>query len=645
MTRHYFFKVESQAMLQTIRERTQGWIAGTIITIIILTFALWGIHSYFTGGATHTSVAEVNGVEITKQQLAVSYERLRRQVQNQRGANSINTKDEAALKSRAMQALIDLEVLKQASTAQGFRVSDRQIDNYIQGMTEFQVNGQFSLDRFQEILSTTLLSTSEFLELIRASLLIDQPKLGIAFTSIALPDETTSTISLVNQERDIDYINIPSQYFFSQPIVISHQKIQSYYDENKADFMTPEQANVEYIQISLKELLTKFNPTDTMLKSFYNENINSYTQPTQWKIASIEMPVASGVTQEELQQIMKTATTISQAMTTNNDLPKIAKQYAAKYTDEGWMSLTQVPAELQKAVSALNKSGDVSAPFKTSKGLVIVKAIAIQEPKMLSFDAVKDKVKETYVHQHAEEKFAELRDQLADLTYEHPDSLQVAAKTMNLPIQSSELFTKEKPGKDISQYKKVRDTTFSNDVINLQNNSDVIQLNPETIVVLRIKSHVASSLLPFNEISKQIEEKLKAQEAEARTAKFAEDLQAKLQSGADPKQVVNSYKLKWNSAGLIGRYSTKVDTAILDLAFRLPNPANLQNKTSYGVTRLPTGYAIVALKLVKNGSVADKKQISVYAEQIQNSDGLLEYELYKLSQTNNTKVRVNQPAV
>ncbi len=124
-------------------------------------------------------------------------------------------------------------------------------------MPEFQVNGQFSLERFQEILSTTLLSTSEFLELIRTSLLIDQPKLGIIFTSFALPDETTYTIALVNQERDIDYITIPLQYFLSQPIVVSPQKIQAYYDQHKNEFMTPEQVNVEYIQLSLKDLSSK----------------------------------------------------------------------------------------------------------------------------------------------------------------------------------------------------------------------------------------------------------------------------------------------------------------------------------------------------------------------------------------------------
>src|SRR5205085_11389514 len=152
-----------------------------------------------------------------------------------------------------------------------------------------------------------------------------------------------------------------------------------------------------------------------------------------------------------------------------------------------WMTLTEAPLALQKADSAMTKAGDVSQPFKTEKGMTIVKAMEVQEPKMLGFDAVKDKGKETYIRQHAEEKYTEIRDQLADLTYEHPDSLQFAAKTLNLPIKTSELFTKDKAGKDISQYKKVRDTAFSNDVMNLENNSDVLQLNPETMIVLRIK--------------------------------------------------------------------------------------------------------------------------------------------------------------
>lgn len=628
-------------MLQTIREHTQGWIAGTIITIIILTFALWGIHSYFVGGANNSIVAEVNGVEITKEQLTVAYERIRRQMIIQYGANNpVATKDDTSLKDRALQALIDVEVLEQASTSQGFRISNQQIDNYLQSMPQFQVNGQFSIERFQEILSSTLMSTSQFLNLIKTNLLIDQPKLGILFTSFALPDETTYVISLVNQERDIEYINIPMQYFLAQPIVISSNKIKAYYDTHQSDFMTPEQVNVEFIQLSLKDLSTRINPTDAMLKNFYNENINSYTQPMEWKLADIEIPVAPNATQEEITKAQDKANEVVQAINKGIDFSSLSHQYLENLTGQYWMMLNQVPAELQKAVAELSKSGQISQPIKTSKGFVIIKVIDIQEPRIQAFETVKEKVKETYIHQHAEEKFAESRDQLADLTYEHPDSLQIASKTLNLPIQISELFTKDKSGKDISQYKKVRDTAFSNDVLNLQNNSDVIQLNPENVIVLRVKSHIASTLLPLSGISKQIEDKLKAEEAEARAAKFAEHLKTKLQSGADPQMLANSNNLTWNRTSYIGRYSTKVDSAILDMAFSLPNPVVLQKKVVYGVTRLSNGYAIIAMKSVKEGTVADERQYTIFAEQVQNSEGLLEYELYKQSQKSKAKIAI-----
>lgn len=636
-----FLVIESVKMLQTIREHTQGWIAGTIVTIIILTFALWGIHSYFVGGANNSVVAEVNGIEITKEQLTVAYERLRRQMIIQYGANNpVATKDDTSLKDRALEALIDVEVLEQASTSQGFRISNQQIDNYLQSMPQFQVNGQFSIERFQEILSYTLMSTSQFLNLIKTNLLIDQPKLGILFTSFALPDETTYVISLVNQERDIEYINIPMQYFLAQPIVISPNKIKAYYDNHQSDFMTPEQVNVEFIQLSLKDLSARINPTDAMLKNFYNENINSYTQPMEWKLADIEIPVAPNATQEEITKAQDKANEVVQAINKGIDFSSLSHQYLENLTGQYWMMLNQVPAELQKEVAELSKSGQISKPIKTSKGFVIIKVIDIQEPRIQAFETVKEKVKETYIHQHAEEKFAEFRDQLADLTYEHPDSLQIASKTLNLPIQTSELFTKDKSGKDISQYKKVRDTAFSNDVLNLQNNSDVIQLNPENVIVLRVKSHIASTLLPLSGISKQIEDKLKAEEAEARAAKFAEHLKAKLQSGADPQMLANSNNLTWNRTSYIGRYSTKVDSAILDMAFSLPNPVVLQKKVVYGVTRLSNGYAIIALKSVKEGTVADERQYTIFAEQVQNSEGLLEYELYKQSQKSKAKIAI-----
>lgn len=527
-------------MLQTIREHTQGWIAGIIIGIIILTFALWGIHSYFVGGGSSNVIAEVNGVNISKDQLSMAYDRLRRQMQN---ANH-PSQNEAAMKDQALRSLIEIEVLKQASYAEGFRIFNIQVDNYLQTIPEFQVDGQFSIDKFEHVLSSSLLSTNEFLNLIETSLQIEQPKLGIIFASFALPDETMNSISVINQERDIQYLAIPLSYFLTQPFSISAKQIEFYYNQHKHDYMTPAQVSVEYLQLSVPDLYSGIHPTDAELKNYYNENISSYSIP-----------------------------------------------------------------------GGLNKE-------------------ALPKP----YNEVRNSVRDSYIRQQAEEKFADMRDQLSNLTYEHPNSLQYAAKILTLPIKTSELFVKDKAGKDISQYKKVRDVAFSNDVLNLKNNSDVIQVDPQTVIVLRVKSFIPSSTLPLNLVTKQIQDKIKANEAETRGENFAKSLVQKLQDGTDPKQVAHTYNLIWSNSGFNSRYNTKLDNAILDLAFRLPHPE--VGKTVYGIAKLENGYAIVGVKGVKPGVLEDKNQYPVFAEQVQNSEGLLEYELYKLSHLKQAKIEV-----
>src|SRR5258708_1625213 len=139
-------------MLQSIRDRTQGWIAGVIISLVIISFALWGIHSYLAGSADPSVIAKVNGVVISKTQLAAAFERLRNQTEENLGASgSLSSQVETDIKLRALQSLVNVQVLKQGSIKEKYRISSRQVDNFLESMPDFQVNGQFSLNRFQQL--------------------------------------------------------------------------------------------------------------------------------------------------------------------------------------------------------------------------------------------------------------------------------------------------------------------------------------------------------------------------------------------------------------------------------------------------------------------------------------------------------------
>jgi peptidyl-prolyl cis-trans isomerase D len=626
-------------MLQTIRDRTQGWIAGIIISLLILSFALWGIHSYIGGAVSSSSVAKVNGTEISKQQLSVAYERLRRQMQMQFSTNNaLPEQAETGLKDRALQTLVNIEVLKQASIDQNYRISSLQTDSYIENVPEFQINGRFSLARFQQILSTTLFSTQDFVDLIHTSLLIDQPRLGLIFTSFAMPDEIVNTMSLIGQEREIQFANLPYQNFAKQPINIPAEKIQAYYKEHDSEFKTPEQVSIEYLEFSIKDLMSGNSVTEQAVKNFYAENVNSFTQPAQWKIESVIVPVSITATEADIANAQNNALQIEKKAKTEKNIYAIASSYSGTKAGEnlqGWVTLDKLPTELQKTITNL-KSGQVTT-VRTVNAFLIVKIDQHKDAEVKSFDAVKDKVKESLLQQQAAEKFANLKEKIANITYEHPESLMQASKEMNLPIKATGLFTKDKGNKDISDNTKIRETAFSNDVLNLQNNSDVIQLTPDSVIVLRVKTHSPATLLPLSSVEKQITDKLKTAEIESKADQTAKEIQQKLQSGASVTDISKQYGLTWKSVGYIGRHATKIDQAILDAAFGMPKPQD--GKKVYAATKITDGYAIIALSGVKAGNPnSSKEQYQVFGEQIQNAQGLLEYDLYKQSLINRAKI-------
>jgi peptidyl-prolyl cis-trans isomerase D len=634
-------------MLQSIRDRTQGWIAGIIISLLILSFALWGIHSYMVGGSASTTVAKVNGDEITKSQLAVAYERLRRQLQTQYSANyALPPGAEAGLKDRALQTLINIQLLKQASIKQDYRISDQQVDGLLESMPDFQVNGQFSLARFQQVLSTTLFNAGDFLNLLKTSLLIDQPRLGLIFSSFALPNEVLTTVALVNQERDIRYATLATQDYLKQIVTIPASKIEAYYKAHENEFKTPEQVSIEYIELSVNNLMATLHPADADLKSFYNENANSFAQPMQWKIEAILIPVSGSATEKEVNDAQTRVTDLVTKINKGENFNSLVQQHPIGKVGEklqGWVTINQVPQALQKTVITLTKAGQVSAPVRIESGFVILKAAQTQEPKAQSFDIVKDKVKEAYVRQQADEKFASMRDKLANTTYEHPESLQSAAQALGLTVKSSDLFTKEKGGKDISSHTQIREAAFSNDVLNLKNNSDVIQVGTDTALVLRIKSHVPATLLTLQTVEKQISDKLKVEEADASNAKLVNEIKDKLAKGATSDQIAQEYHLTWNNIGFIGRHATKVDSAILNEAFAMPKPKQAGSAV-YSTVKVPNGYAVIALNGVRDGSLNNNHgQYEVFNEQLQNAQGLFEYEIYKHSLEKQSKISIENP--
>lgn len=639
-------------MLQSIRDRSQGWFAGAVIAAVIAAFALWGIHSYLgvSGGGEPDVAAKVNKRIISQPELNASYERLRQQQQMQLGADFvIDPKAEMNLKKAALNQLIMGQVLSQAAYKEGYRITIGEVEGALLGIPAFQVDGRFSRQRFNEVLSGILYTEKTFLSDLQSTMLINQVRSGIVNSAFALPNDVSTAIRLINQKRDFGYMLIPAARFRNST-QIDDTTARNYYQQHQVDFMIPEQVSVEYLELSLPQIASGMHFTDAQLQQFYQNNISNYTTPERWHVAHIlvKLPIAPNA--DQLAAAQAKADDLAKKINAGENFAALAEQNSddrLSARDGGvldWFSTGMIDPDFEKAVANLKQPGDVTAPVRTKYGFSIIKLLAVQKPEVQPFDKVRGQVSKAVAQQQAEQLFANESDKLSNLSYANPTSLDVPAKTLGLQVKTTDLFDRQGGKNELTAKRKIIDAAFSQEVLQ-GNNSDVVELDPDTLVVLRIKQHVPSSLRPFESVRAEVVQRLALQATQQKAQALGEQMVQQIKAGSSAQQLAQANQLRWQTVMDAARFGSQTPAMLLNMAFHMPRPAPQQAFTTAGYP-LPNGdYAVLMLTGVHDGDVAKipPNQQRIYSEELENGYGQLDYALYTHGLLEKAKIVINTP--
>ncbi|MBU0455771.1 MAG: SurA N-terminal domain-containing protein, partial [Gammaproteobacteria bacterium] len=624
-------------MLQNIREKSQGWIAWIIVSAVCITFALWGVHSYLYSNAQSQVVAKVNGVKISQQMLESMFNRLRRQQSAQLGSNyNLSQKQSRLLKQVAMKSLVSNLVLSQATVKNGFRAGPDLVENAIATMPVFQVHGMFSSTRFEQVLTSMLFSQEEFFEQLRQTIITNQFKVGMAASEFALPFETDRAIQLVNQKRDLGYVVIPAERFFNQ-ITVSKKEAMDYYKAHQDAFNTKEAVSIEYLELSVPQLMQKIYPTEQQLQQYYKANIATYTIPTQWQLAHIFVPVPMHASQKEVDQSRTKIDAIAKEIQAGKSFETFAQQFATGMVQNSsypWATAAEMNDSVSAVLPNLKHIGDVSNVIQTQQGFEIIKLLGKKPSKIRPFAEVKDNVSKAYRQQQAEQQFSNLNDELANQTYEDPDTLNTAAKKLALTIQSTDLFTKEGEHKGLTKNPQIVQAAFSEDVLMQHNNSDPINLGNNSVIVLRIKKHRPSAVKAFDQVEAQIMTHLKTDAADKKAADLGVKLLAAMQKGESPEAVMQKNNLRWNVKKNVSLRDRSLNPTVLGMVFQMAPPSTQQSVTLQSKSLDNGDFVIVALNKAVPGKVSalPQSQRKLFSKGDANGLGVLEYQLF-ISQT------------
>ncbi|MGZ8153440.1 MAG: SurA N-terminal domain-containing protein [Methylovulum sp.] len=617
-------------MLTKIREKSQGAFAWGILIIICVPFAFWGINNYLDNGK-EAPVASVGDKDFYQRDVNKAYEQYS---QNLKGLGI----DEKTLKSQALQKLIKDEVLLQYVQAQGLTITDDTVREFTKSLEYFQTDGKFDEKKYKSLLSSQRMSSNEFISRVRNALVMEQFQHSIVDSSFATQHDVESFFKIQNQQRDVDYLTVALQKVPAQP---TEEEISAYYQQHQDVYKTPEQMSVEYIELSLTEMAKKVAVTDEKVKAFYEEQKEQYSTPERRKISHILFAVNDKTDEKTaLEKAQKAKQELG-----NKDFAVLAgelsddKSSAKKGGDLGLFSSGIMEQAFDAAAGSL-KLGEVSNPVKTAFGYHLIKVTELVPGTVKPFDAVKGEVTKAYQKAQAETAFYESGEKLAEMSYENPDNLQTVAVALNIPVNKSALFTRDK-GDGIAADEKIRSAAFSEDILQ-GNNSAPIELAADHLVVLRVLEHKAAAPRELSAVRQEIVDVLLKDKAEMLTIDKARQIKTRLQAGESIQAIAAEHKLEIKKAKGLTRSQSELPGPLADAIFKAAKPVG--GKPSVFIAPLPSGEQIVvSLSKVTEGvmSESDKQKLELARRNIANAFGQVEFNAVMDSLQADTEISIN----
>lgn len=628
-------------MLQNIRDNIQGTAAKVIIALMIVPFALYGI-DFFFGGQTETEVATVNGEKITERELQRAIALQRRQMLAMMGDQlDPALLDESVLRKPALGSLIRQKVLLQNADDLGLTITRQQTNKAIAAMPQFQEDGRFSQQRYQQVLRAQGFDSALFRELLSTEMLIGQLSAAIAETAFLSDYQKQQVVELGGQKRTYHYIRVPVERYLDE-VTVEQADIEAYYQQNKQRFQTEEKVKLAYLD--LREQAFYEPVEEEVIRAEYERRLKAAEEQAEREVAHILVETGPDRNREqalerirEAQQKLASGASFAELAGTYSDDVGSAEQGGAL----GFTRGDTFPPAFERAVAEL-EVGDVSDVVETDAGLHLVKLLSIRKPEVPDYEAARAEIETDIQSQRAKPKLVSAVERLRDLVFNAPD-LAGPAREMGLEVKTTDWLS-ESDAQGLLAFPEIKQVAFSDQFRESGHNSEVFELTPKRYAVVRIAEHREPEPKPLEAVRDRIVGTLQRERAAEKAEQRLQEIAEALRSGKDPESVAGEAGLEWQVAVRSGRQDSAVPEAVRRKAFSLPRPDDSKGVVSGSVIEDNGDRVAIRLDAVFDGDrdmIGAQRLRELYASALR-AQANQAFGAYYSGVQNRAKVSVNQ---
>lgn len=609
-------------MLQAINDRIKGWLGALVIIMITIPFAFWGIESYIGGGGKEYA-AVVNDEEIPVYQFENAYSNQLARLNQQFGSALPFSNQQ--IKEQVLDQLINAVVLEENTYTSGYRISDQDLKRSV--ATLFSRDGKFDRDYFENVVASNNMTVSQYESTLRSELRVLQKQNAIRSTTIMTDEEARQLAALQQQQRDIRIIKFSTDAD-STDIVVTDEEVEAYYSSNPERYMKPERVSVEYIEITSDELAGSIEVDEEKVAQMYEDYKQTLLAKEERKARHIL--IQTGSSEEKSKEAsMPKIEELQKRLDAGESFETLAREYsddpgsAQEDGDLGWVAVGDMVKPFEDALFSLNK-GEISGVVETQFGLHLIKLEDVRTPEVKTLAEMHVEFEKELKQDVLSSMFYDISEDMAVTAYENPDSLDSVVDAVNKQPAKTELFTRD-AGTGIAENQKFRNAAFASSVIEEGLNSDIIELSPDHVAVLRLLKHEPASMKPLETVKAEIENSLRMKKAHDKTMAAAEEAKSRISSGETADNVLSENQRVEDYGALKRADVGKVDPMIVEATFRMPHPED--DKPSTRVVNMVTGdIALVLLDKVTTPAEVTREQINAVLQQRKNDVANAEFD-------------------
>ncbi|MBC59946.1 MAG: hypothetical protein CMQ35_04925 [Gammaproteobacteria bacterium] len=608
-------------MLQDIRDNSQGVISKVIIGVIIAVFALTGA-SYLIDRLPITSVAEVNGEEITEAQLQAETQ----QFLNSIGAG-IDSIDQELLEQIALNQLIEQVILRQSTEDASMAISSNEIDRQILQTEAFQIDGVFNSDLAVRTMAAQFLNVPQYRAFLRQQLLLVQMANAYSSSNFVTKAELNKVAELTGQTRDFRYISI-TLGARTLGTAISNNEIAAYYEANTDNFIEEESVLLDYVVLSKNQIAGEIQVDEAQLRAQYESEREAYEGSSEKRAAHILFEVGADRGEDDALALAGAA---RQRIVDGEDFGALALEFSSDVVsaeeggDIGYTDGSAFPLEIEEVLESLTLN-ELSGPVVTEFGVHLVKLTEDSENLFQPYEEVAERIERDLKSAEVELIYGERLGNLSNLAFETGDLLTISEE-LNLVILQSEPIGRS-GGSAIFANQALITAAFSDAVLLEGNNSDVIELDTEQAVVLRVREFTEAVVQPLQEVQPEIAVILRTEMEKDEVQELGNRLLAAAVAGEGLDELLVENELGWIVEEAVERIAFTANREIINKAFEMQRPTS---EAVLATITLDNGtFVLLELNQVQPGAIdsLEEDELITLTDTLANSLGNSDFEAF-----------------